>query len=61
MDRVSRRVGHESIKTTYDLYRHLWEKDDSEDLEALERLMRVEELTRDEPYADAEDDDLESL
>lgn len=65
MDRVSRRVGHESIKTTYDLYRHLWEKDDSEDLEALERLMRVEELTeeltQDETHADAEDDDLESL
>jgi integrase len=39
MVRVSRRVGHEKIATTIDIYGHLWDVESDERLDAVEKLL----------------------
>jgi integrase len=41
--RVQRRVGHESITTTMDLYGHLWEGTDDGRLDDIEKLLKLED------------------
>jgi integrase len=41
--RVQRRVGHESISTTIDIYGHLWEGGDDDRLDDIERLLKMED------------------
>lgn len=42
MLRVSRRIGHQSIQTTYDIYGHLWEEPDDDRLDSIERLLLIQ-------------------
>lgn len=46
--KVSRRLGHESIKTTVDIYGHLWDRDPAEQLDALEKLLSENDWEVDE-------------
>lgn len=46
--KVSRRVGHESIQTTADTYRQLWEHESTDALDAVERLLRTRDDEDDE-------------
>lgn len=41
--RISRRVGHESITTTVDIYGHLWQEEDDTQLDAIDRLLALAE------------------
>lgn len=41
--RVQHRVGHESVSTTMNIYGHLWESTDDDRLDAIERLLVMEE------------------
>lgn len=43
MLRVSRRIGHNSIQTTADIYGHLWDTDSDDRLDSLERLLKTQE------------------
>lgn len=43
MVRVSRRVGHEKIATTIDIYGHLWDVESEDRLDAVERLLTIAE------------------
>lgn len=39
--RVSRRLGHESVKTTIDIYGHLWPGGDDDRLRSMEQLLKI--------------------
>lgn len=41
MVRVSRRVGHQSIQTTVDIYGSLWDLESDDRLDAVEKLLLI--------------------